>query len=61
MNSSDEDVSMDSNNKEEVYNNPISDTEKPISLVSKPSQSQKSIDTGGAGTSVTKSARSKSL
>jgi hypothetical protein len=49
---------MDSNNKGAA----ISDTEKPISLVSKPlSLSQKSIDTGGAGTSVTKSARSKSL
>ena len=38
MNSSDEDVSMDSGNKD-VEISPISDTEKekPISLVSKPS------------------------
>jgi hypothetical protein len=36
VNSSDEDVSMDSNNKD-VEINPISDAEKPISLVSKPS------------------------
>ena len=53
---------MDSGNKD-VEISPISDTEKekPISLVSKPSLSQKSSSTAGAGTNAAKSARSKSL
>ena len=50
---------MDSNNKE-VDVKPVSDIEKPISLVSKPSHSQKSSGTA-AGATAAKSARSKSL
>jgi hypothetical protein len=41
---------MDSGNKD-IYHNPISDTEKPLSVVSKP-LSQKSVDAKKSSTAV---------